>query len=398
MSRNGDLHDAAGEAPRQRRPRQHRPRRCRPLAWRAAGWLAAFLVLLPVVVSLGAYVRYRSVWDSIRRIDVTGLGHRPPKYNNALNVLLIGSDSRAGQNRRFGAGIQGQRSDTIMLLHISPDHHHMTVVSIPRDTVVASLVNQTFAIGGPGCLWKTVEQETGVHIDHFVELTFTGFEHVINDIGGVRICLPTAINDPDSGLSLAAGVHHVTDAQALAFWRERHIGLGSDLQRIQRDQYLVASMVRSVARADILGSPARLYAVLIDAARAMTTDAALTPGTMLTIGESLHSLSSKSVQFVTVPEVPYPRDPQAETKFAQPQASALFTAIARDHALPERARPATRLASRPGARAHRRPPAPGIAPVGKLARTLGGITGSAPACGDQAAFAGGDVPADFPGP
>ena len=124
-----------GEAPRQRRPRQHRPRRCRPLAWRAAGWLAAFLVLLPVVVSLGAYVRYRSVWDSIRRIDVTGLGHRPPKYNNALNVLLIGSDSRAGQNRRFGAGIQGQRSDTIMLLHISPDHHHMTVVSIPRDTV-----------------------------------------------------------------------------------------------------------------------------------------------------------------------------------------------------------------------------------------------------------------------
>ena len=112
----------------------------------------------------------------------------------------------------------------------------------------------------------------------------------------------------------------------------------------------MASLVRSASHADILGSPARLYAVLIDAARAMTTDAALTPGTMLTIGESLHSLSSKSVQFVTVPEVPYPRDPQAETKFAQPQASALFTAIARDHALPERARPAGRLASRPGAR------------------------------------------------
>jgi hypothetical protein len=111
------------------------------------------------VVSAGAYVRYRSVWDSIRRIDVTGLGHRPAKYNNGLNVLLIGSDSLAGQNRRFRAGIQGQRSDTIMLLHISPDHHHVTVVSIPRDTVVGS----------------------------------------INDIGGVRICLPAAISDRDFG-------------------------------------------------------------------------------------------------------------------------------------------------------------------------------------------------------
>ena len=137
------------------------------------------------MVSAGAYVRYRSVWDSIRRIDVTGLGDRPAKYNNGFNVLLIGSDSRAGQNRRFRAGIQGQRSDTIMLLHISPDHHHVTVVSIPRDTVVGS----------------------------------------INDIGGVRICLPAAISDRDSGLNLAAGVHHVMGAQALAFWRERHIGL-----------------------------------------------------------------------------------------------------------------------------------------------------------------------------
>ena len=282
-------------------------------------------------------------------------------------------------------------------------------------------------MAAPAACGRRWEQETGVHIDHFIELTFTGFEHVINDIGGVRICLPTAINDPDSGLNLAAGVHHVMGGQALAFWRERHVRLGSDLQRIQRDQYLMASMVRSVAHADILGSPARLYAVLINAARAMTTDAGLTPGTMLTIAESLHGLSSKSVRFVTAPEVPYPRHPQAEIKFAQPQAGALFTAIARDHALPGRAQPG-RLASRHPVRAHRRPSAPGTAPpgtappgtapsgtspsgtspsrtspsrtspVGKLARTLGGIAGSASACGDQAAFAGGDVPADFPNP
>ena len=117
-----------------------------------------------------------------------------------------------------------------MILHISPGHHGATVISIPRDSMVPYVAcpaagpgapGQQAAPGqpsgstrrsptaGPGCLWKTVEQETGIHIDHFIELTFTGFEHVINDIGGVNICLPEAVNDPDSGLRLTAGMHHV---------------------------------------------------------------------------------------------------------------------------------------------------------------------------------------------
>jgi LCP family protein required for cell wall assembly len=306
-----------------------------------------------------------------------------------------------------------------MLLHIWPGHHHVTVVSIPRDTMLPYLgcrpagpsepgqqaspgqrerVNQAFANGGPGCLWKTVEQVTGIHIDHFVELTFTGFEHVIDDLGGVTICLPTAIDDPDSGLDLAAGLHHVMGAQALAFWRERHIGLGSDLQRIQRDQYLMAAIVRDVRHASILGRPARIYAMVSDTARAMTTDAGLDQQTMLTIAESLKGLSSRSVQFVTVPEVPYPRDRQAEIEFAQPQASALFKAIARDHAVPGPAHRAGRPARWRTPMAHSRPSPPAAPPVERLARTFGGITASAPVCGDQAAFSGGDVPTDFPAP
>jgi LCP family protein required for cell wall assembly len=385
------------------------------------GWLAVFLVLLLVTVSLGAYVKYRTVWGSIRRIEITGLGHRPPRHNSALNILLIGSDTRTGKNSKFGAGIKGQRSDTVMLLHISPGRRHVTVVSIPRDTVLPYLgcppagpsepgqraspgrrerINQTFANGGPGCLWKTVEQVTGIHIDHFVELTFTGFEQVINDVGGVSICLPVAIDDPDSGLNLTAGVHHVMGAQALAFWRERHIGAGSDLQRIQRDQYLMAAVVRDVRHTNILGRPARIYAVVADTARAMTTDAGLDQQTMLTIAESLKGLSSRSVRFVTVPEVPYPPDRQAEVEFAQPQADALFRAVARDHAVPG---PAAHRASRqavrrtPGAQ----PPPPsaaGAPPVDGLVRKFGGISAKAPVCGDQAAFAGGDVPSDFPRP
>jgi LCP family protein required for cell wall assembly len=407
-----------------------------------AGWLSAAMTLLLVAASLAVYARYRGIWNSIHRVAITGLGPQP-QSTGALNILLIGSDSRAGAKRRFGSGIQGQRSDTIMILHITPGHQRATALSIPRDSIVPYLpcgaepgfagqqsgpgeerINATFANGGPGCLWKTVEHETGIHIDHFIQLSFTGFEHIINDIGGVNICLPEAINDPASGLRLTAGLHHVRGAQALAFWRERHIGTGSDLQRIRRDQYLMAALLQAAARSDILGSPTRLYSIVVDAATAMTTDTGLDLRTMLSIAGSLRGLSSRSVQFVQVPEVPYPPDPQAEVMFEQPQAGALFAAIAHDAAPPgpargERSRAGPR---RPPARAPASPapstsapstsapstsaPSPSApdssaqaksSPVSGLSRTYGGIQGSARACGDKAAFAGGDVPGDFRG-
>jgi LCP family protein required for cell wall assembly len=397
-------------------------------AWKVTGWVAGVLVLLLVAGSLTAYIKYRDVWNSIHRVQITGLGKRPPQYNtNALNILLIGSDSRGGANSRFGAGISGQRSDTIMILHIAPGHRGATVISIPRDSMVPYVacpaagpgspgqqaapgqterINATFANGGPGCLWKTVEQETGIHIDHFIELTFTGFERVINDIGGVNVCLPEAINDPDSGLRLTAGLHHVGGAEALAFWRERHIGTGSDLQRIQRDQFLMASLLQGISRSDILGSPSRIYSVVVDAAGAMTTDTGLDLTTMLRIAESLRGLSTHSVQFVQVPEVPYPGDPQAEVMFEQPQASELFRAVSYAQALPGPARSAQSgprhdapAAAPPSG--HPRPsaahPSASSSSPG-LNKKYGGINGSAQACHDQGAFAGGDAPGNFPNP
>jgi LCP family protein required for cell wall assembly len=444
MIGKGDPRPGGGNPPRRwplrrRRPRgQHRA----STAWRVTGWIAGVLVVLLVAGSLTAYIKYRDVWNSIQRVQVSGLGKRPPQYRtNALNILLIGSDSRGGANRQFGAGVSGQRSDTIMILHISPRHRGATVISIPRDSMVPYVacpaagpgspgqraapgqterINATFANGGPGCLWKTVEQETGIHIDHFIELTFTGFERVINDIGGVNVCLPEPVNDPDSGLRLTAGLHHVGGAEALAFWRERHIGTGSDLQRIQRDQFLMASLLQGIAHGDILGSPSRIYSVMVDAAGAMTTDTGLDLGTMLRIAESLRGLSTHSVQFVQVPEVPYPGDPQAEVMFEQPRASELFRAVSYDQAPPGPAR-----AAQPGARhggpaasssshesrpsAARPSPAPPpsarpsgspspSAPVSGLNKKYGGINGSARACHDQGAFAGGGAPANVPGP
>jgi LCP family protein required for cell wall assembly len=267
------------------------------------------------------------------------------------------------------------------------------------EPVVSERINATFASGGPSCLWKTVEHETGIHIDHFMELAFSGFVHIVNDIGGVNICLPVAVNDPDSGLHLAAGMHHVMGPQALAFWRERHIGTGSDLQRIQRDQYLMASLLQSLRQSDILGSPTKIYSIVVDAAHAMTTDAGLSLSTMVRVADSLKGLSTNSVQFVQVPEIPYPGDPGAEVMFQQPQASRLFRAIAHDTALPK--------ASQDNRAVRRRVPASGATPtptpsasqpVSGLSKSYGGITGTAKACRDQGAFTGGDQPGNFPSP
>ena len=354
MSRRTDVDDADWNAPRRgRRVPEPRSRRTRhSLGRRITAWVSIGLATVVVVAALGAYVKYRSVWDSIKRVDVAGLiGKQPPKFNNAENILLIGSDTRTGQHGIGGQGVPGQRSDTLMLLHISPGHHAATVVNFPREIMVPilqcaasdgtpgqtagsigelELINAALDFGGPACTWKTVEAVTGIHIDHFIELAFTGFEKVINDLGGVNVCLPFAVHDPHANLNLSAGVHHVFGREALAFWRERErVGTGSDLQRIQRDQFLMASLVQRIEHSGLLGSPSKLLKVVRDTANAMTTDTGLDQSAMLQIAESLRGLTPKSVKFVTSPNVPWPPNIN-NVEFQQPQADELFNAIAHD--------------------------------------------------------------------
>lgn len=322
---------------------------------------AIVTTLVVVAASLTAYAFYRNVYDSIHHETVTSqmLGPRPPKLNGALNVLVIGSDSRKGTHGKYGTGIYGSRSDTAMLLHISPTHQRALVISFPRDSMVPvyrclpdghghmgqqaapgqlERLNATFSYGGAPCLWKTLEQTTGIRIDHFVEVNFSGFRSIVNDVGGISVCLPFAINDPASGLHLKAGRHTVNGAQALAFVRERHVGLGSDLQRIERQQYFLASAMQKVKHTNILSDPSRIYAVVHDLARSLTTDSGLTLPTMVAIADSMKSLSASSVQFISVPVVPYPGDTQAEVQWAEPGSRKLFRAVAHDTHLPKAAK------------------------------------------------------------
>ena len=310
---------------------------------------AIISTVLVVGVSLVAYAAVRNVYDGINHEAVTAqmLGNRPPKLNGSTNILLIGSDSRAGTDGKFGKDVLGARSDTTMLLHIAPDHSHAYVISFPRDSMVPVYnclpdqqghpgqtaqaagvlepLNATFSDGGAPCLWKTLEQTTHIHIDHFVEVGFNSFRSIVNDVHGINVCLPFAINNAQAHLHLAAGLHKVYGAQALAFVRLReNIGTGSDLQRIQRQQLFLASAMQKIKQTNLLGN----YNVIKDAAHAVTTDLSLTD--MIGIANSVKGLGTQAVRFISVPVGPYALD-ENKVQWQQPQANDLFSAIAHDN-------------------------------------------------------------------
>jgi len=326
-------------------------------------WVAVAAVVILAAGTLTVYLKYRAIYDSITRVNVPGseLGQRPPQYStDSENILVYGDDSRKGLDKHqqfilHTGSDQTNNTDTIMIIHLSPGRHLVTVMSIPRDTMVPMYqcdagpgypgqqanpnsmvqINSLLAAGGPVCLWKTVEQQTGIFIDHFIGIGMLGFVKVVNDLGGVNVCVPFNVNDQVSGLNLPAGEDHINGVQALAFWRTREaIGNGSDLERIQRDQFMSAQVVKGVLGGGLLSNPFRLLSVVTDAAASMTTDSGMSVSNLVGIAESLRHLSSKNVQFITAPNQQWPPNP-ARVQFAQPQADEVFTAIAHDVTVPK---------------------------------------------------------------
>ena len=322
--------------------------------------LAGAVALAVAGTFLAGYTTYRKVAGEVHHVTVTDLGKRPPVYSTASeNILIVGSDSRAGLDHHQQVLLHtgdddGDNTDTIMLVHISPGRHLLTEMSIPRDTMVPyyqcdsgggyagqqadpyddERINAVLAAGGPSCLWKTVEQQTGIRIDHFMEIGMAGFVNVVNDLGGVTVCVPFAVDDLVSGLNVPAGEQHIDGVTALAFWRTREdIGEGSDLQRIQRDQFMSAQIVKGIVAGGLLGNPLKLLKVASDLAPNLTVDSGMTTSDLVSLAASLHGLAAKDVQFVTAPVTTYPPDPD-EVEFAQPAADAMFAAIARDTSIP----------------------------------------------------------------
>jgi LCP family protein required for cell wall assembly len=290
--------------------------------------VVAAVAAVATVLALGAGAVWWRLYGNIQRIDVSGSlsSDRPSLPDGPLNILLIGSDTRVGQDQPDTGSVEGARSDTTLLAHLSADRDHVTVVSIPRDSMVpvapdcdASVptdqwpvqqFNAAFAMGGAACTVNTVEQDTGLRVNHVAVVDFTGFTDMVDALGGVPVCTPVPIDDPKAHLDIPAGRQVLDGAQALGYVRTRYTeGDGSDLGRIKRQQAFLSSVVQEATRTSLLLRPDKLLRFLDAATRSLTTDSDFGVGTMEEVASSVKDIGISSVQFVTVPVEDYPEDP-----------------------------------------------------------------------------------------
>ena len=226
-----------------------------------------------------------------------------------VNILVVGVDTRSGLTRQqqlalHVGNVTGANTDTMMLVHIPADRQSVQVVSLPRDSWVSipghgmNKINAAYGLGGPPLMVSTVEQATGMTINDYIEVNFVGFVRVIDELGGVDVCLPYAVSDSDSGLHLSAGLHHVDGVTALKFARDRHSFATSDLQRIADQQQLLASLFAQATAAGVLANPLKLRQVVSSAAAAVTVDRGFN---VTELANELRDIKPGSVSFTTVP-------------------------------------------------------------------------------------------------
>lgn len=331
----------------------------RPRVLRAVGLTLAGTLIAGCAAAGWAYWHLNS---NIKSVDInSALGDdRPAKVTptpsasteaplptEAVNILVLGSDSRSGEeNQALGGGSStGARSDTAMVVHIDAGRTTATVVSIPRDTLVTrpscplesggstavsygAMFNSAYAVGGPVCAVKTVESITDVRMDHYIEIDFSGFAKLVNALGGVTVTTDEDIDDDDSHLNLKAGTHHLDGKQALALARTRHgIGDGSDLGRIGLQQKLVKALLEQISSTSLLTSPAKLYSVADAITGSLTTDTGLDSLTeLMSLGESLKGLAADDVRTVIMPVVTAPSNPNRVVA-KEPAASELWESL-----------------------------------------------------------------------
>ena len=339
-------------------PPELSPRATEAPVARGAGprWVSVLATVVASIVfatSVGGWALATYYDGQIARIPGLGglLAHNNP--DGPLTILVAGSDSRQGLNQSQKHSLHtgsatGQRSDTMMLVHVSADRSQVTVVSLPRDSWVkipaytdasgtkhqASMnkLNAAYSYGGAPLLIKTVNENTGVSIDHYVEVGFSGVITMVDALGGVNVCLPTAVDDRRSGLVLPAGRSHVDGQMGLAFVRARYIDPTADLGRMQRQQQFLGSMFKQATSAGVLLNPVKLDRFLRAALSSVTTDDGLDRDSIMNLAADLQGLKPKDIRFLTVPikDAGYTTPAGEAVLWDKKKADAVFTAMQSD--------------------------------------------------------------------
>ena len=334
---------ATPERPRTARHSRHATHTTRRVL-RGTAIAATALLAFGVGTAAATYAR---ITGNVNHADISSLvgdDPRPTKAANPddpnagkdVNILLLGSDQRDGENADIGGSFGGMRSDTTIVLHISADRSRVEAISIPRDSMVDvpsctlsngkktgayfGMFNSAFATGwdqggdiasAVGCTWKTVEKNTGVHIDHSVVVDFAGFEKMVDALGGVPICIPNEMISKKARLHLQPGNQTLDGKEALGFARARTgtgVGDGSDTNRIGRQQQLIAAMVQTILHKNVLTDVGDLLGLLGAATSSVTTDKGLSLTDMAGLAYTMRDIRGGNITFMTIPWGAYPAD------------------------------------------------------------------------------------------
>ena len=329
---------APPEGPRPDRGRGGPPSRARR-ARRIVG-VAVLLVAVWVALIVWAGV---SGWNHVHRVDAMPAAGNRPTAGSGTNYVLVGSDSRVGltkaQRKELATGTAvGQRTDSIMLVHLPAGGGEPTLVSLPRDSYVpipghgSNKINASYSIGGPRLLIGTIEQVSGLHVDGYVEIGFGGFASVVDSLGGVNMCLKKPMNDKKAGINLKAGCQDLDGKNALGYVRARYSDPLGDFGRVQRQrQFLGALLAKASSPVNVI-LPWRLHSIATAGGGALTVGQDESAIEVAKVMMAIRDIGKGNGASVTVPV----SDPNLQTaagsavKWDTPRAKQLFADLRND--------------------------------------------------------------------
>ncbi|MCV7073066.1 LCP family protein [Mycobacterium rufum] len=343
----------------------------------AADGVAALIAVLALVLTGGAWQWQSAKNNLLNRVSALDPDSRDIVDPNAQfgdeNFLIVGTDTRIGDNSEMGAGTTedaaGARSDTVMLVNIPANRKRVVAVSFPRDLKIEPMkcevwnpetrqygaiydedteswgpeeayteykLNSAFAVGGPKCLVKVIQKMSGLHINRFMAVDFAGFSKMVDALGGVEVCSTTPIEDYELGTVLATAGRQVVDGHtALNYVRARQVTTetNGDYGRIKRQQRFLSSLLRSLISKDTFFSLSKLNNVVNMFINDSYVDN-LNTKDLVDLGQSVQGVNAGRITFVTVPTVGYADEYGNEIPRTDDM-RALFDAIINDDPLPE---------------------------------------------------------------
>lgn len=332
---------------------------------RIAAAVVAALVFLGVGGAWGAQTYFDAKFTQISALDENSSDIQDAAAQaNDENFLMVGSDTRDGAAAEEGVGTAdstpGARSDTVMVAHIPADRQRVVVTSFPRDLEIdrpdcqrwdpaqnkdtdekvpgqkIAKLNTAYAVGGPPCITKVIQQITGLRINHFVGIDFNGFKEMVDAVHGVTVHNEIPIDDTILGkVLLETGDVTISGDQALNFVRARHVkgDPTSDYGRIKRQQAFIGALLKKVMSSDVVLDPGKLSDFITAFAKATFGDN-LGVKQMMTLAQSMKGLDQSKISFLTVPTVGLPNNRGNEV-LVRSKAKALFDALRTNTALPD---------------------------------------------------------------